>query len=317
MIIINSKDEFLINQKIHELKQQHSEKTWIEHVFNNSLVDLINDLNQLDLFSNDNKIYLIKDATFLTVLKDFENNFDLLQLILKSSGENNNTLFIFITNSKLLTNKKIIPFIEKCKLVLLEEINPKNKTSIIKSICKELKLRIDTIILNKLSESLPLDYGIIYQELSKLMNYDEINLDLIDKIIIKYDEANIFKLWECFLKGDLNQLLSLLKTLYDNKYDPIQIIAIISTQILNSYFIRKSLDLNLTKEEMISNFQINPYILSNQIILLKNWQVSDLKCIIIKLYETEVQIKESNLDKFELLKIFFLKSFVQGDLNDR
>lgn len=306
--IIQAKNKPLILEKINTLNPNHLSLEWFD--LNEETSQFLDELNQYSLFSETKKMYVIKNALLISDLKMYEQQGYLLDIILKDVLKNGND-YVLISENKCLANKKIKPFLEQAQLFVIEELNVKNKSTFLKNLLNQYHISLSLNDFQLLNDLLPLDMGLIQNEVKKLSYYQKHDHRLIENLITKYDEVNVFRLWEHFLTKNYQMLFLELDNLYLNKYDAIQIINVLANQIVQSILIKESLVLKKSESQIVQVLQINPYVLKKQMQFLKNWSLNQLKYIINNLYETEILIKSNNLNKEDLLKLFFIECSIE------
>ncbi len=270
----------------------------------NDFKNIINSFKQINLFETEQRVFIIHNPTFLTNIKIFKKVIELINIILSS-----NDIIFLLNNKKIIRNsKEITEFLSNTTEINITNLTNKTKAKYIlkNRIFKDndfTEQEIDYIINN-----LPIDSMIIDQELNKLstllISSNEKNkLDILSI----YEEANLFEFTKNFLLKKSNELFKLYKKLVEQKIDEIQLIAIISNQLINLLFFKKIYETNKNIREISNILQMNEFVLKSYINVYSSVNAKHLTIIINELYLLDKGIKSSLENKKNSFSFFLLK----------
>ncbi len=258
---------------------------------------IYDELNQLSLFNQQDAIF-IYDSTFL--LDKDEKVSELINFLANYHIE----VYCFVKNDKLdnfnqtVKNKKI-------KTIKKAQINPYNKTKEVKIICDELNIKTDSYqTYNYLVDSLPENYLMIKNELNKLLIYSEgklITKKYIDEILIKNSESNIFLLINYLLQNNINVSLDLYENLINLKYQPIEIIQIMATQLFKIKLFKKATITSCNLDAELKELKITPYQVK-QLSYVNKLNLSKIEQIENAFFDLDCNIKKGLIDPYQGLK---------------
>lgn len=101
------------------------------------------------------------------------------------------------------------------------------------------------------------DLRTLYHELEKLCSYQgsgELTAGLIDRLVTRNLEANIFALGRAILAGEYEKAYGLLDLLFYQNEEPVSILAALTTVYLDLYRVRASIQSGLTAQEPAQHF---------------------------------------------------------------
>ncbi len=296
-------DKNLLDKKIQKLTNQKPQNIYFKE---NDFKNIINLLKQINIFESEKKVFIIHDAVFLNNIKIFKKVNELINAILSFSD--NNIIFLLNNKKKVITNKEINDFLSKTKEIIIPNLTNRTKSEYIlkNKLFKENKFNIEEI--NNITNNLPLDSMIIDNELNKLStlmissNYEE-KLDILSV----YQEGNLFEFTKNFLLKNTNELFILYKKLIEQKIDEIQLIAIISNELINILLFKKIYETNKNIKEIAIILEMNEFVLKNYANTYNFVCVKYLTIIINQLYLLDKEIKSFSDNKKTIFSFFLLK----------
>ncbi|MGL4952163.1 MAG: DNA polymerase III subunit delta [Mycoplasma sp.] len=268
--------------------------------------DLEISILQNDLFSPI-KIFVIYDADIFTNLKKFEESISLIEKIKSISIQYD---VYFLISKKCLSNQKFKNLTSSFEFVTIKNIDEKEKNKIIDRKLKDANLTLSEKVKKQLVSSLNLNYGNIDNEINKLnilINSNSSDVELLD-VICNFNDENIFLLLESILLFNNKKVWAIYNDLILKKNDEIAIMNAMSSQIVNVYFCLKLLKTGASIWEISQVTGVASYFVTNYQSKFKNVSLSKLKAIILELYNLEIMIKLSKIDKRNGFKEFILKS---------
>jgi DNA polymerase III delta subunit len=296
-------DKNLLNKKIQKITTLKPQNIYFQE---NDFKNIINLLKQINLFESEKRVFIIHDATFLTNIKIFKKINELINIILSVSD--NNFIFLLNNKKKSIANKEINDFLSKTKEIIIPNLTNRTKTQYMlkHELFKEKNFSEEEI--NNISDNLPLDSMIIDHELNKLstLMISSNSDDELDVLSI-YQEANLFEFTKNFLLKNTNKLFILYKKLTEQKIDEIQLIAIVSNELINILLFKKIYESNKNIKEIASILEMNEFVLRSYANTYSFVCVKYLTIIINQLYLLDKEMKSFSDNKKIIFSFFLLK----------
>lgn len=295
--LIKSEDSFLLNNTL--LNELQNKKDSIKYY--NSIYNILIDINQIKIFENDD-IKVIKNDEVFANLDAFKQNQKILEQLL-----NIDETIYFITNARISSAREIKEFLKNIEIINIDGINQNNITYYIENKLKEFNISISNQLIQKISSKLICDANVINLELSKLVNTTNIDEYLIDKLICDWQSSNVFDLVNLILKKDKKNILKLYDSLIKKNYDEYALIQILASQLMKLVMQKNLIKMGYSLNQICEVMKANQFILTKNNILLKNISLEELNQICDELYQLDIKIKLSLIDKNKSLKYFLLK----------
>jgi len=275
MEIYYGDDHALIVNKIKaSLKAKDQEKIFFQQ-FSGNTINLLSDLMQINIFG-DELFYVISNCNFLVKLSEQKLYQNLIDELIKINPQN---LIMIVNSNKLLSNVKIKPLLALAKLVPIASLTNRNMKTYIKEVLKKQALSLAPDLIENINQKLIPNALIIENEISKLTNYEpeQLDMDLIDKVIANYADDNIFKLTQYYLNNNFDKLFTLFYQMRLDNYDPINMIAMMAKQIYDLYLIKIGLNQHLSNNTIAQQLGVQPFIINMNKPLLINYDIDKLK----------------------------------------
>lgn len=261
---------------------------------------MIDAVCQIDLF-HEQRIFVIHDATFLLG----SNAQDLL--LTKKLGSLTQELYLLVVTKKSSFNqhtkeldvKKIHKFTLATKRALINNLLKAEGVSFVNS---EIQTEFENIINN--------DPFMIESELNKLMLIAEnkvITKTMVDQAISDSTELNIFKLTNHLLCGDKKRLLQLFDKLIMLKYQPIELMQVMASQLFNLKLFKLAMIERYTQSEIEQQLKINKFMQFANRDILKHTSVDKLNQVINELTLLDYNIKHGLINPYLGLKLMLSK----------
>ncbi len=295
--LIKSEDSFLLNNAL--LNELQNKKDSIKYY--NSIYNILIDINQIKIFENDD-IKVIKNDEVFANLDAFKQNQKILEQLL-----NIDETIYFITNARISSAREIKEFLKNIEIINIDGINQNNITYYIENKLKEFNISISNQLIQKISSKLICDANVINLELSKLVNTTNIDESLVDKLICDWQSSNVFDLVNLILKKDKKNILKLYDSLIKQNYDEYALIQILASQLMKLVMQKNLIKMGYSLNQICEVMKANQFILTKNNILLKNISLEELNQICDELYQLDIKIKLSLIDKNKSLKYFLLK----------
>lgn len=297
MFILFGEEHFFIKNKVEEIKQKYSNYLIVNFSFLNNLEELIETINEQNLFHN-NKLIFIKNFPFFYKKIDKENEKNITELIRIIENNNNNEL-IFIVN-ELSDESKINQNIFTKYLFSKNNLNifksPKLSTSdITNEIIRLVKNKEGSISLSNamlLQSMLPNDLMIIDDEINKLLLLNKnITKAMIENSISKHYVDDVFGFSNAI---DSNDFFAIWKKYLEKLSFETEISYLIS-QIINSFLLSQKIFFYLenkkTLEEIAQETNLNLYRVKKIYKVLKKFGIYKVQNIIKFLANLDFEIK--------------------------
>ena len=202
----------------------NADKNIRQIIFDDNHDDILNIILQPSLFEEDFK-YVVDDASFLTNKTDQDKN------LINSLVESNKNIICFAYDEKIDIK------IPKVVYHRVTKFNNLSKQKLITTLLSKMNINFDSLSTRQYFESLiDLDPFAIKNEFTKLTLSTQNNIisqTQIDNLVSVSNNPNIFKMLTFLLQKDKKKLIKLYDDLILSKYQPMDLISIINTQLLN------------------------------------------------------------------------------------
>ena len=220
-----------------------------------------------------------------------------------------NILIMTSEVEKCDTRKKLVKLINQtCRVKNFAQLDEKDKRSYIVDKCKNLNIKIDSSSLNNLISRLPNDTSIIDHQLFKLSCYPhQIDDEVINALILKPIDENVFLLSESIINGKFNKVYSIYKDMVALSNDPIYLIAVISSQFRFYYQVKVLMNQGLSEEKIASQLKAHPYRVKLTSQIVRFVGVDKIMKILDLCLECDVNIKTGKRDKYLAFEMFLIR----------
>ena len=315
------------------------EENYLTEYYTNLLVSKISDGNKNDFnfksfkknkFNIDELEKSIEVTSFMSpkkciLIKDFEigslssNNLKKFKEIITNLPED---VFLIISQVNIETEKKhsnsfnnFIRFAEKIGSVIeLKKLSKmaleKQLISWAKKLSKELSLNNAELIINNCGNNLME----LKSEIEKLCAYaeQEITSDIINKLVFKKLEANVFELTKLISANDFKNTLIKLNILLKMKESPIAILSILSGYYIDLYRVKTFENAGesiYNIKEVFSEYKNKEFRLTNAQRDCNKLPLESIKACISLLTDTDLKLKSSKVDAKILMEELLIKIF--------
>ena len=303
LTIIYGQDTKLVNSELKKILQS----------FNPNEIKIVKDLINFNEFYFSSlqtslfllpQVYIFYNNDTFSSLSDFNNNEMLL-----NETKNNAQNVVIITNKKPSNAGKVTSFLNQVNYYEVKQLTDKNKYSYLQNLLINHNLYLDSDELDLLVNKLPNDASIIENEINKIVNYHDVNLDTIKSLVSDYKQATIFELVSYCFQKDLNNAMLIYEKFFKIDPDLNYIIHMISLQINQIICIYQLKQNNYKYNEICNLLEINYYVYKNIDNILKQQAIEKIIKMIDNLYELDIKIKRNLIDKNQAFKYFLLKLF--------
>lgn len=305
--IITTDDIIALNKKIDDIKQSlnYTLESINYNLDDESIYDLIDDLNTVSLF-NEDKFIIVKNAETIINLKN-ENIFNEFLKALNDQYSNNTLILVFqdfvdYNNPKFQKLKSFcISYDVKVKNIDFAEY--------VNDYLKKYEMKIDDDALSML-----LSYNESLMSLTNSLEqlvcfkYDEklITCDDVLKIVSKPLEDNVYNLIEAVLENDKVLMLKTYKDLKFNNLNATNLLSMLLKKFQELYDVSVLSKSKISQATIAQLFNVSSgrayYMINNA----KKYSISTLKKQLSKLNKLEIDIKSGLIDAELGMELFFL-----------
>ena len=274
----------------------NADKNIRQIIFDDNHDDILNIILQPSLFEEDFK-YVVDDASFLTNKTDQDKN------LINSLVESNKNIICFAYDEKIDIK------IPKVVYHRVTKFNNLSKQKLITTLLSKMNINFDSLSTRQYFESLiDLDPFAIKNEFTKLTLSTQNNIisqTQIDNLVSVSNNPNIFKMLTFLLQKDKKKLIKLYDDLILSKYQPMDLISIINTQLLNLKIYKLAKSHGWSDNDVVIRLLINQYTIMSYNSL--NVQLDGINNLIRELWMLEYNMKHNNINQYLGLKFFLAK----------
>ena len=210
---------------------------------------------------------------------------------------------------KVDSRKKITKLVQQtCRIINCAFLDIKDKSSYVNQKCKDLGIEIDMKTLGYLSDRLPVDTQIIDSQLEKLSCYpDELNEDIIDCLVLKPVEENIFLLSESVLTGKMNKAFHIYKDMVSLSYDPIYLVAVLGSQFRFYYQVKACMNQGMNEDRIASYLKAHPYRVKLTCQIVRMIHIDKILKVLESCFQCDLDIKTGKREKYLAFEMFLIQ----------
>lgn len=270
-----------------------------------SMNEVLFEIGTIPFFSA-HKVVVVKNCDFLSSasidfdLNQFENYLKnpILENVLIMTGE----------FEKCDTRIKIVKLVNQtCRVKSFQSLDDKDKKSYIVEKLRQLQADISSDALNELISRLPIDTNVIDHQLEKIACYpDKITVEVVEALILKPIEENVFLLSESILNKKFHKAYSIYKDMISLSYDPIYLIAVISSQFRFYYQVKTCMKQMMSEDSITSYLKAHPYRVKLTCQIVRNIRIDRIMRILDACLQCDVDIKTGVRDKYLAFELFLI-----------
>ncbi|MDR0674782.1 MAG: hypothetical protein LBF36_00715 [Mycoplasmataceae bacterium] len=298
--IFYGEDKNSMAYELHKLVQYYAFVP-IQHIyFDNNHQQIIDCVYQIDLFNNE-QVFVIHNATFLinSEIQDME----LTQKLMHASNE----LYLIVIGKKDSFNK----YAKGVDIKKISKFNNASKQALINNLLKSQNVRFDSNATQQEFENLTSnDPFMMENEINKLILISQnkiITKNMLDNAINDSTELNIFKLIKYLLINDKKSLIKLYDNLIVLKYQPIELIQVMSSQLFNLKLLKQAMMQHYSQTEIESQLKITKFMQFANYDILNKITIDKLNLTINELASLDYNIKHSLINPYLGLKLMLSK----------
>ena len=303
-ILLKSK----LNEYTNEVIEEKDDFNYCVFDFEETPLEEIIDALQTPSFSSKKKVVICKNPYFIKDSKlklPFENDLTKLEEYIKDS--NPDSELIIVCGKKYHTGKsKFINLIAKHgEVINLLFENEDDFINYGNALIKQTKINITAKASKILFERCANDVCKLEREIAKLALYnDKIDENLIIKMVAKPLEDNVFELSNALLSKDRQRIMSIYTDLKLLKMEPVYLISLLASQfrlILEASILMKN---GKNDNDIATYLNVHPYRVKMAIKHLQNYNLNDVKNILVELATLDAKIKSGESDRFIDFELF-------------
>jgi DNA polymerase-3 subunit delta len=298
--ILYGDDKNNLAYELHLTLQYHSANPIRHLYFDDNHKHIIDDVCQLNLFNSD-EIFIIHDATFL--LSDKPTDLELTQKLAQLTQE----IYFVLSTKKDSFNK----YTKNMNIKKISKFTSTSKRALINNLLKSQNVKFESSAIQSTFENLTNnDPFMIESEINKLIllaNNRIITKVMVDQAINDSTELNIFKMTNYLLTNDKESLIKLYDNLIALKYQPIELMQIMATQLFNLKLLKQAITERYSQVEIESQLKINKFVQFANRDILKNISIDKINQVIKELTILDYNIKHSLVNPYLGFKLMLSK----------
>ena len=197
---------------------------------------------------------------------------------------------------------------------IVKEFKSIDKTNIdtaIKDYFNNIDYKINMDAVSEIKSRLLTNTSVLYSELSKLEMYKynskEITLEDVKKVIIKYEEDNIFKLVDAVINKDKKRIFTIYKKIINDKVEPSVIIVLLANNIRLILQTKLLYEEKMSETSIASKLKEHPYRIKLALNNAYKSTINELVSELNKLFYLDYKIKTGEVDRYKGLEAFFIE----------
>ncbi|WP_294561976.1 DNA polymerase III subunit delta [uncultured Traorella sp.] len=258
-------------------------------------------------FFHAHKVVIVKHCNFLA---NGSSDFDVSQLeaFLKDPLLEN-TLIMTHEFEKCDSRKKIVRLINQtCRVKSFQNLEERDKKGYIAERCRELDINIAHEALSRLAERLSCDTAMIDLQLEKLACYPlEITAEVVDALISRELEDNVFQLSEALLKGKFKKAYQVYKDMVSLSNDPIYLLAVVVSQLRFYYQVKVCMMQGMGEERTASYLKAHPYRVKLTMQIVAGIEADTIMKLLDAALTCDLDIKNGRRDKYFAFEMFMIQ----------
>ncbi|GAA0295685.1 DNA polymerase-3 subunit delta [Gracilibacillus halotolerans] len=224
-------------------------------------------------------------------------------------------LVVIAPYEKVDERKKIVKALKKhAAFVECQPLKEYNMQQTVKTLANDLHITVSNQVVDFLIETIGSNLMVIQSELEKMALYagagNEIQLETAKLLISEQENSTAFQLVDAVLTSDLKAAINIKKDLEKKGEDPIGMLALITSQFRTILQVKVLKQKGYTQQQIAQQLKIHPYTAKLALNRQASFTFAELKKMIDKMAETDLQMKTGAMDKsiaFELLLYYLIQ----------
>ncbi|MBM7691829.1 DNA polymerase-3 subunit delta [Peribacillus deserti] len=316
--LLYGNEAFLINETKQLLTKHVLSEDEID--FNLSVFDLeetpieaaLEDVETLP-FLGERKLVFLQNAFFLTAEKNkskVEHEVSRLEAYLADPAPYS-IVAITAPYEKLDERKKITKELKR-KTTILEakKLNEQELRVWVRERAAASNVQIEEAAINLLMEISGTNLMLLANEIEKLSLYAEeklINTEMVEKLVAKSFEQNIFTLIDKILQRKIEPALTIYYELLRQNEEPIKILSVMAGQIRMLYQVKELVRQGYGQQKIASVLKVHPYRVKLALEKAGSFSEKELIRLIYQLAEADYQMKTGQAEKRLAIELILLK----------
>lgn len=315
VILLHGPETYIIDNSVKKiissmLSEDEIEFNCTQYDLTDTPLDLALDDAETMGFMSDKKIVVIKNAVFLTGQKDktkIEHNITRLEEYVKDPSPFT-ILVIIAPYEKLDKRKKITKLLTKeAGVIEAASFNERNAENWIREETNKLHIRITDGAIGRLIQYVGANLLVLENELKKIATYlnegEELTEDIVDEMVAKTLEQNVFTLVEKVTTRQLDSAITILYDLLRQNEEPIKILSLITRQFRIIFQSKILSQQRMSPRDIVKQLNLHPYAVKLAIEQGRHYEHTELQDILRQLAELDYQMKTGK-NKRLLLELF-------------
>lgn len=283
---------------------------------NTSIQSVIEDVETLP-FMVPRKIVIAQDAAFLTGAKEgakalkVEHHIERLLDYIQSPVDYS-ILILTVQADKMDERKKLVKWLKEMGCVLSFQPLSMDDLSIwISVLAKKYKCTMDIHAIQSLIMNAGTSLERLASEIEKISlfmgNQSEITPEIIERLVARNLEQNVFKLIEEIVNLKLRVALSIFYDLIRQREEPIKILMLIARQFRIILQVKNFGNKGYSQQHMATQLKIHPYVVKLAVEQGTRFDEKRLNSILSQLADLDYAMKTGKVEKVMGLELFLLR----------
>lgn len=253
------------------------------------------------------RVVVVDNAVYFATVKNAESKFDEGPLLEYLTNPNVGCCLIFQVLGKADKRKKIYKAVaEKGKTVEFAGLTGTNLERRVEDFLKEKGKRIEPQAYNYIALLAGEGLAVMENELEKLLLYSQdssvITLPMVQEIITKNSEINVFNLIDSIAEKRGKKALELLQTSLTMGEAPMKLLSLLVRQYRLILAAKDMVSQGFSEKQIREKLSIQPFVLNKVLSQGRNFPIEQLVKALERLLETELLLKSSGGDPSELME---------------
>lgn len=297
--LITSESNQLINEYLCEINKDCDNILYID--FNNSSIDdILAEASYYSMF-NEEKIIIVKNASFFGSDKISDENSN--KLLNYFNSPNEFSKLIFTTNDKLDMRKKITKTIkDKYHLISIPVLKPRELFDKIRCYFKDKEFIILEESINYIIENNASNYDLIYNELEKIVLYYQYPCRILHEdvtnIVAKSLDANNFKFVDMIIAKEIGEAFKLYNDLRLTKVEPLMLIGLLAREVRMMILAKRLKEAHYRTSDIAFELGLQDWQLEKFLRVGSRYKLEELENRLLLLADLDLNIKTGKIEKW-------------------
>ena len=309
--LINETKQILLNQILNEEEKEFNlavydlEETPVEAVVEDA---------ETYPFLGERKVIILHNPVFLTAEKSkekVEHNLSRLEAYIKEPAPYS-VMVLSAPYEKLDERKKITKELKRnAEIIEAKKLNEKELKSFINNHVKINGMEIDEAAIEQLMALVGTNLFMISSEIEKLTLYaaesGRIDINLVDKLVARSLEQNIFTLIDKVVNRKLDEALRIYYDLLKQNEEPIKILALLAGQFRLIYQVKDLSRRGYGQQQIAGILKTHPFRVKLALGQASKFTDEELSYLINQLAEADYHMKSGSMNKSLLIEMLLFR----------